>query len=140
MTKIGKKAFSGDKHLEKVTLNTALKTIGAGAFLNCTGLKGIVIKNKVTKLGRNAFGGCQKMSSLTLGKSVTNIGQKAFYNCSSLKKIKVSTTSLKRLGANSFSGISAKAVISVPKKKLAAYKKMWKKAGAGKKAVYKTLK
>ena len=63
----------------------------------------------------------------------TPIGKKAFYNCKKLKKIVVKTSTLKKVGANAFKGINAKATIRVPKKKLAAYKKLLKEKGIGKK-------
>ena len=60
------------------------------------------------------------------------IGAKAFNGCKSLKTIDIKSTVLSKVGAKAFSGINAKATIKVPKKKLAAYKKVLKGKGQGK--------
>lgn len=58
---------------------------------------------------------------------VTKIGKKAFYNCKNLKKVTVKAANLKSVGKNAFKGTSKKLKITVPKKKLKAYKKLFKK-------------
>ena len=64
------------------------------------------------------------------------IGKEAFSGCSKLKSITIKTSKLttKSVGTKAFKGIYAKAVIKVPKKK-AAYKKMLRTKGIGKKAI-----
>ena len=70
------------------------------------------------------------------------IGKKAIYGCKNLKNITIKTTKLtkKRVGSKAFSGIHAKAVIKVPKKKLSAYRKMLKARGAAKKENVQAIK
>ena len=65
-----------------------------------------------------------------------------FYGCKNLKNITIKTTKLtkKRVGSKAFSGIHAKAVIKVPKKKLSAYRKMLKARGAAKKENVQAIK
>ena len=46
---------------------------------------------------------------------------------------KVTTVDLKKVQKKAFKGLSAKAKIKVPKAKLSAYKKLFKKAGLSKK-------
>ncbi len=93
---------------------------------------------KVTSVAENAFKGCKKLKSMTVGKNVTSIGKNAFNGCSGLKKITVKTAKLKSVGKNALKGIHKKAVIKVPKSRLAKYKKLFK--GKGQKKTVKIKK
>ncbi len=85
---------------------------------------------KVTKIGAKAFGKHKNLKSVTLGKNVTSVGKQAFSGCRKLKRITVKGTALKSVGQGALKGIQKKAVIKVPRKKLARYKKLFgKKAG-----------
>ena len=96
---------------------------------------------KVTSIAANVLKNNKKVTSIEIGKNINSISAKAFYNCKNLKKITVKTTKLtkKNVGKNSFKGIHKKAVIKVPKKKLNAYKKLFKSKGIGKKVVIKKI-
>lgn len=99
------------------------------------------ITYKVTAIAAKAFKNNKKITTVTIGKNVTTIGASAFQGCKNLKKISISTTALKKksVGSKAFKGINGKAVIKVPAKKLAAYKKIVKQAGIGSKVVVKKL-
>ena len=86
-------------------------------------------KFKVTAIATNAFAKCKKLKKVVIGANVKTIGKKAFYKDSKLKSIVVKTKVLKSVGSNACKGIHKKAVIKVPSKKLAKYKKLWKKKG-----------
>ncbi|MEY8515757.1 beta-L-arabinofuranosidase domain-containing protein [Lachnospiraceae bacterium 29-84] len=79
---------------------------------------------QVTSIGQDAFKKNQKLSKVTIGANVTKIGKNAFSSCSKLKKITVKSKKLKSVGKNAFKGIHSKAVITVPKAKKSAYKKL----------------
>ena len=85
----------------------------------------------VTDIAANAFKGNTTLTSVAIGSNVTSIGKQAFLNCKKLKKIVIQSAKLTagKLGAKAFKGISSKAVIKVPKAKLKAYKKFFKKKG-----------
>ena len=83
------------------------------------------ITYKVTEVADNAFAKNKKLKSVVIGKNVTAIGKKAFFKCSSLKKIKIKSTSLKKVGAKAIQGIASKAVITCNKKCLKNYKKLF---------------
>lgn len=87
---------------------------------------------KVTSIGKNAFAGCTKLNKVVIGPYVTQIGANAFKGCSSLKSVTIKSASIKKIGSNAFKGINSKAKVKVPGKKLAAYKKLIKKANAPK--------
>lgn len=67
-------------------------------------------------------------------KKVSRIGSKAFYGCKKLKTITVKSSKLKKktVGKSAFTQINKKATIKVPKKKVKAYKTIFKSAGAAK--------
>lgn len=110
VTSLAKNAFANNKYLVNVTIGSNVTDIGAKAFYKCVKLKKIVIPAKVGKIGKQAFYGCKKLKNIT---------------------IKTKKLTKKNVGSNAFKGISAKAVIGVPKAKLKVYKKFLKTKGAG---------
>ncbi len=160
VTGISANAFSGCSKLKTVTIGKNVTSIGAKAFYKCKKLTKLSIPSKVTKIEKLAFAECSGLKTVTIGKNTTFIGDKAFYKCKKLSKvvipakikkigkaafsgcsklksitIKTSKLTTKSVGAKAFKGIYAKAVIKVPKKKKAAYKKMLRKKGIGKKVI-----
>ena len=86
---------------------------------------------KVTSIKANALKGNTKIKKLTIGSNVKTIGKKAFYGCKNLKTIAIKTSNLtsSSIKAGAFKGLNSKAVVTVPKEKLAAYKKILKVKG-----------
>lgn len=95
------------------------------------------VSYKVTAIAANAFKGCSKLTKVTVGKNIKTIGASAFAGCSKLKTITVKSTVLSKVGSKALKGINAKAQIKVSKKKLAAYKKIFKGKGQGKRVKIK---
>ena len=85
------------------------------------------ITYKVISIGKNAFKGCSSLTKVIIGSNVKTIGAGAFYNCKKLKSIIIKSLKLKTVGKNAIKNIYKKAVIKAPKKKLKAYKKLFKK-------------
>ena len=100
-------------------------------------LKGI--RCQVTSIAPKAFKGDTKIKTVVIPSTVRKIGKEAFAKCKNLKKITIKTAYLssKKVGANAFKGIHAKATIKVPKKQRKAYQKLLKARGIGKKATIK---
>ncbi|MGN0277698.1 MAG: glycoside hydrolase family 2 TIM barrel-domain containing protein [Hominisplanchenecus sp.] len=96
---------------------------------------------KVTAISANAFKDCKGLKSVTIGANVTSIGKQAFYKCRKLKTIIFKRTKAPKIGKQAFKGIQAKCMFTVPKKmakkQFDSLKTRLKKAGIGKKAVYK---
>lgn len=92
-------------------------------------LKGITYK--VTSIQKNAFKNCKKLKKVTIGKNIKSIGKNAFYGCVKLKNITVKTTKLakKNIGSKAFAKLHKKLKVKVPKKKLKAYKKIFREKG-----------
>lgn len=124
------------KTYQKITIPKTIKlngytfkvtSISSHAFKNCKKLKSVKIGDNVSKINKYAFMGCGRLQSITIGKGLTHVGSKAFYKDKSLKKITIKSTKLKKVYGKAFSGISKKAVIDVPNKKVKTYKKILKK-------------
>lgn len=88
---------------------------------------------RVVSIGNKAFKNNKKMKKVVIGSSVKRIGKQAFANCKKIKSITIQTKSLKMntVGTKAFRGISAKAVIKTPKKKIPLYQKILRKKGVG---------
>lgn len=80
----------------------------------------------------------KKKTSVTIPKTVsyqgytykvTEIGKKAFYKAKKLKKVKIHSTTIKKVGKNAFKNVHSKIKIRVPAKKLKAYQKLLKGKG-----------
>lgn len=65
----------------------SVTSIGAGAFVECTGLTSIVIPNSVVEIGYAAFSQCGNLSSVILPENIASIGEGVFWRCSRLKSI-----------------------------------------------------
>ena len=71
---------------------------------------------------------------------MVSIGKNAFKGCKKLKTITIKSGKLtkKSIRKGAFKGISSKTVIKVPKKKLKAYKKLFRQKGLSKKVKMKS--
>ncbi|MCI8668813.1 MAG: leucine-rich repeat protein [Lachnospiraceae bacterium] len=70
--------------------NLRVKSIGKGAFGDCSDLKSVVLPNGLTSIDGYAFYKCSSLPNITIPESVTNIEWTAFYGCNGLVEIKVS--------------------------------------------------
>ncbi|MEY8428395.1 leucine-rich repeat protein [Lachnospiraceae bacterium 46-15] len=84
---------------------------------------------KVTAVADKAFSGMKKLKKAEIGKNITSVGKKVFYKDNKLARITVKSTALEKVGAQALKGISAKAVIKVPKAKKKAYTRLFKGKG-----------
>lgn len=149
--KKGRKFTGPDKNQYKVTCADG-KTFTVAFLKPKKGTKGTVkipgsvtvnhVTYKVTAIAANAFKNQKKIKKVVIPSSVNRIGKTAFYGCKNLKNITIKTTKLtkKNVGSKAFSGIHAKAVIKVPKKKQSAYKKILKARGVTKKEKVQAIK
>ena len=149
--KKGTKFIGPDKNQYKVTCADG-KTFTVVYLKPKKGVKGTVnipdsitvnhVTYKVTEIAANAFKNQKKVRKVVIPSGVSRIGKKAFYGCKNLKNITIKTMKLtkKNVGSKAFSGIHAKAVIKVPKKKQSAYKKILKARGVTKKENVQAIK
>lgn len=101
--------------------------------LKKTSVEKVTIGNNIEVIGDSAFEGCKSLKSVVLGNSVKKIGSKCFKNCKQLKTIKIESVQLKKVGKEALKGINSTAKIRVLSRKYAAYKKLLKGKGQGKK-------
>ena len=102
--------------------------------------KGVTFK--VVSIRAKAFANRKKVKKVIIGKNVASIGKKAFYNCKKLKKVTMKTTKKikKKVGKAAFKKTAKNIVFKLPAKKYKVYKKLLKKKGVSRKAVYKKQK
>lgn len=91
------------------------------------------ITYKVTSVAANAFKGNKTVTKVEIGKNVASIGAGAFYGCTKLKNVTILSTKITSVGKNAWKGIQSTATIKVAKSRLAAYQKLFKGKGQGKK-------
>ena len=74
-------------NLIDVRLPENIKSIGARAFSDCSGLKSISLPEGVTAIGDYAFYSCAGLTLMSFPAGLTTIGYSAFYNCDSFTSI-----------------------------------------------------
>ena len=100
---IGLGAFAECSSLTSITIPNSVTSINNSAFIYCRGLTSITIPNSVTSIGDKAFWACSRLSSVIIGYSVTSIGRSAFYGCSELTSITI-PNSVTSIGDDAFYG------------------------------------
>lgn len=141
VTKIEKGAFKKNTSVTKVTIGSNIKEIGKDAFNGATKLTTVTVGKNVTTIGNNAFKGCKSLKSIAIDKKVTKIGSNAFNGCKKLKTLTIKSTKLndKNVSKNAFKGITKGTTVKVPKNKVKAYKKLFKKKGLSTKVKLKAI-
>lgn len=95
---IGPSAFRNewgtDGMLEKVTLPSTIKVIGASAFSGRKSIKHIHLPEGLETIEESAFAGCTSLTTMILPETVKKIGTEVFYNCSGLKTVRLPKTFL----------------------------------------------
>ena len=75
-----------------------VKTIGASAFLSCTGLQSIIIPQAITSIQSSAFTGCSGLTNVTIGHAdsistaVVAVSGDAFTNCTGIATLALNKT------------------------------------------------
>ena len=85
-----------------LSLPTAIKYIGQGAFQLRNDISSVTIPNAVTKIETGTFSGCTQLSTVNLS-NVNEIGDSAFLYCSSLTSISL-PQNLTTIGEGAFIG------------------------------------
>ena len=110
VTAIDKYAFE-NLDITSVSLPSTVKSIGTGAFQNCTELTSVSLPSGLTSLGNVAFKNCQSLTSVTIPSSLGSIGAGAFQGCSSLTSAYI-PSSVTSIGTNAFNTGTDKLVIT----------------------------
>ena len=153
VTKTYKALFVGCTSLSKIKLPIGMKEIKQYDFTNCKNLRTLEIPEAVTTVSMSAFAGT-KLKKITLPKNVTTI-KKGMPYCGkdkvfavnndselptkALRLIEIKSKKVKSIAKDSFSGLSSKVVIKVPKSRKKKYTWMLRKSGLEKKVKIRTL-
>ena len=112
VTSIGAYAFVFCTGLTSVTIGNSVTSIGGSAFFDCSSLTSVTIPNSVTSIGDDAFYGCSGLTSVTIPNSVTRIGNSAFCNCSGLTSVTIGN-SVTSIGGSAFYGCSSLTSVTI---------------------------
>ena len=133
VTRIGPKAFYGNKTIKTLFIGTKVTIIDSSAFNGCSNLFKVSGGKAVQTIGSYAFANCPKLSSFTITSyALKKIGSYAFNKDKKLKTLYIRNTSrLTKSGIKkSLKGSSVKTV-KVKKSKVKKYKKYFKKSNSG---------
>lgn len=110
VTSVGAHSFCDYAQLETVTFSDDIKTIGPGAFKNCTSISNLTLPANLEELtdystglysqSGSAFEGCTGITVLYIPESVNTIGGGTFKNCRNLKKVIWAAQNAKLLSEN----------------------------------------
>lgn len=89
---------------------------------------------KVTQISNNAFKNNKNVTKIKIGKNIKYIGKNAFKGCKKVKIIIIRSSELnaRTVSGSAFKGIKKGTVIKVPKNKVSAYRKLFRKKGLSK--------
>ena len=90
-----------DSGVKRIIIGNRVTTIGQAAFSGCSSLTSVTIPNSVTTINDDAFSDCSSLTSVTIPNSVTTIEGKAFEECTNLQKINIGN-SVKTIGEYAF--------------------------------------
>lgn len=151
---VSDQAFYNCKKLKQVKLPITVKTIGKATFKNCVSMKKFSVGAKTSKktlyaagttatakkisIGAGAMENCIKLKQIVINAQVRRIGNAAFRQCKNLADIFVYSLKLQYVGKRALKGVS-NCKISVPKKKISPYTKLFRNKGQGKKVVVAKL-
>jgi hypothetical protein len=111
VTSIGASAFLGCTGLTSITIPSSVTSIEGAAFM-ISGLTSITIPSSVTSIGDDAFLGCTGLTSITIPSSVTSVSYGIVANCTGLTSITI-PSSVTSIGGEAFmsSGLTS---ITIP--------------------------
>lgn len=93
VTEIGAKAFKNCKIIEEVNVkSTVLKTIGEGAFEDCTNMKNCTLSSLKGSIENCAFKGCNALKYIEIPDGTIKIGKDAFSSCESILYVVIPST------------------------------------------------
>ncbi|MBQ8270711.1 MAG: leucine-rich repeat protein [Bacteroidaceae bacterium] len=137
VTSIGDYAFTWNRNLQKITMDSGNKVYNIPADSNIImkgdsvifGWQGAVIPENATYIGNGAFNSVKGITSITIPANVWRIGEWAFEACSDLTEIHcLGETPVNLYTANTFQGLYDSVTLYVPAagKKLYTTSNIWK--------------
>lgn len=92
VSSVGAYAFQNCTQMEKAVLGSGIEEWGDdwgnnSAFLGCTNLKDLTIKEGVASLPRGIFSGCTALTRADIPGSAVSLGEQAFLDCQRLEQV-----------------------------------------------------
>ena len=109
---IGKGAFFECSRLKSISIPESVIIIGDNAFSSCKGLTSVILPESITDIGNYAFDSCLNLANINIPESVTSIGNFAFYSCDSITKIDI-PGSVASIGNSTFRACSGLSSINI---------------------------
>ena len=75
--------------VQKVVMDASVRTIGRGAFSDCSALQSLELSPNLERIEPNAFYRCIALSSVSFPETLTHIGKDAFDSCSGLTSLEL---------------------------------------------------
>ncbi|MBQ7500318.1 MAG: leucine-rich repeat protein [Clostridia bacterium] len=95
-------AFNTNSNVVSLVIEaTKLNAISAGAFANCRNLKSVELSDSVTAIYENAFLGCTSLLAIDL-KNVRYVGYQAFMDCHHMQSIRFACSGKLEIGNRAF--------------------------------------
>jgi hypothetical protein len=105
--------FSNLKGDFELRLPSSVTAIKDEAFAFCTGLKIVVLGDKVSSVGVSAFEGCSKLLSIDFPENIRTVNNKTFKDCSSLANVNL-PKNIKAISNSAFSNCVSLTHIELP--------------------------
>lgn len=86
---IGDGAFEDCSNLIKIVIPSGVTSIESSAFYRCRSLTEITIPVGVTEISEYTFGSCESLARITIPDGVTRISESAFSNCKNLNEVTI---------------------------------------------------
>lgn len=102
-----------------------VKGILSYAFLECAGLRSVVVSDGIETIGIDAFKNCTGMTDITLGSHTQLINSGAFHNCSALEWIKAKANFCLLNDTTVFEGVPNNIPVYVPCNMSFFYTSLW---------------
>ena len=100
--RIGRNAFYKCR-VQKINIQSYVKTIEASAFKDCTNLMSVSIPRGIIRIEDETFENCKMLNNVSIPEGVTRIGGRAFWGCDKLTSIKI-PEGVVQIGKNAFAG------------------------------------
>ena len=101
------------QELEHLDVPQSIQQVSPFAFIECEGLKSVLLEDGVTDIGTAAFSNCISITSVTLPQTMTAIGKQVFFGCSALAGIDIPENII-TIGNAAFSDCSALEHVKLP--------------------------
>jgi hypothetical protein len=126
VTSIGAFTFYQCSFLKSLYIPSSVTSIGSSAFEDCDYLTSVTLNEGLQSIGGSAFEGCKRLASITIPSTVNTISINAFKNCVSLTDVYCNAVNVPNTDATAFNGVFfEKITLHVPDNAVNAYAATW---------------